>query len=113
VIFALTVLVGSAMEVAVTFTEPPVGTVAGAVYVVLSALVVWTGLKDPQSVDPQRTVHFTPASDVSLFSTARNAVLAPAFIVDGGAGANPTVTGLPPMVSVTLETLLGSAVAEA
>ena len=102
------------MEVAAIFTtKPPVGTVDGAVYVVVSALVVCIGLKEPQSVDPQIAVHFTPALELSLFSTALNDVLAPACIVDGGAGAKPTVMGLPPMVSVTLETLLWSAVAEA
>ena len=79
----------------------------------MTPLVVWTGSKEPQSLDPQMTVQFTPAFVSSLFSTTLNAELAPARIVDGGAGAKPTEMGRPPMVRVTLENLLGSLVAAA
>jgi hypothetical protein len=110
---AVTALVGSAIEVAVIWTLPPAGTVAGATYVVATPLSVSTGPKKPQSVDPQSTDHRTPSFVTSLFNTALNWSLAPTCNVDGGAGANTTEIGCPWIVRVTVATRLGSAVAEA
>lgn len=54
VIVAETDLVGSCTEVAVTVTVPPVGTVAGAVYVVEAALLEVVELNEPHTfVVPQ------------------------------------------------------------
>lgn len=57
--------------VAVTVTVLPVGTAAGAVYMVAALLAVATGLKLPQAPAlPQVTVQFTPPFAESLLTTA-------------------------------------------
>jgi hypothetical protein len=83
------------------------------VYIVVSPLVVCVGTKDPQAVDPHRTVQFTPAFVVSLFSAARIDVVAFTCSEEGGEGANSTEMGSPPIVRVTLENLVGLLVEEA
>jgi hypothetical protein len=55
-------------EVALIVTLPPSGTVDGAVYVVVTPLPVFIGLKLPQPEDPQ--LHVTPALCTSLVTTA-------------------------------------------
>jgi hypothetical protein len=110
---ALTALVESVAEVAVTVTVLPVGAVDGAVYVVATALAVCIGLNDPQLLDPQATLHLTPALAASLLTTARNCVLVPAASVVTGDGANPIEMGRLSIAMVRLVTLVGFAVEEA
>jgi len=71
---ALTDLVVSVSEVAVIVTVPPVGTEAGAVYVVLTGAeptLVIVGLNDPQAVDPQVAVQIMPPLTGSFVTEAK------------------------------------------
>jgi hypothetical protein len=69
-------LVVSVSDVAVIVTMPPVGTMEGAVYVVLN--VCWleevaggvTGLNEPQTLEPQDAVKITPELVGSLVTWA-------------------------------------------
>jgi hypothetical protein len=65
---AVASVVPSFADVAVMATVPPVGTVAGAVYVVAAPLAVFVELKVPQLVEPQLQV--TPALFTSLATVA-------------------------------------------
>src|SRR6202041_2967381 len=87
VIVALALCVGSVVEVAVTVTLPPVGTVAGAVKVVAPPLAVCAGLMEPQSELVQETDQSTPAAAVSLIVCAVSWTDIPTSRAAGGAGA--------------------------
>jgi len=90
VIVADAVAVPSVTELATTLTVPPVGTFAGAVYVVAAPLAVDVGLKLPHEDPPQVTDQLTPAFPLSLLTTAVNDPVCPAVIVVGGAGLKVT-----------------------
>jgi hypothetical protein len=102
-ILPLTDFVGSVTDVAVTTTEPPVGTLAGAVYVVATPLAVCAGLKVPHELDPQATVHCTPPFAKSLVRTAFSEAVPLTGRDAGGAGAKAIEIGGARMVSVTVE----------
>jgi hypothetical protein len=73
VIVAEADLLASVTEVAVTVTVFPLGTAAGAVYVVLAPLAVDALLNDPQApLLPHVTLHFTPAFALSFPTFAVN-----------------------------------------
>lgn len=86
--------VASVTEVAVTVTVLPVGTAAGAVYVVAAPLAVVAGLKLPQGADDpvelQVTVHFTPAFAASFITFAVIDAVVEISSEDGGADAKLT-----------------------
>jgi hypothetical protein len=86
---------GSVLEVAVTVTVLPVGTAAGAVYVVATLLSVAVGLKTPQAPAlPQVTVQFTPWFCESLVTTAVSDAAVLVCSEVGGAGLKATeITG--------------------
>lgn len=78
-------LVVSATEVAVTVTVFPVGTVAGAVNVVVKLFPVEViGFTTPHAVPPQCTVQVTPAPLLSFVTTAARVVVAPTTTEVGG-----------------------------
>jgi hypothetical protein len=77
------VAVPSVTEVATTVTVPPVGTFAGAVYVVAEPLAVFAGLKLPHEDVPQVTDHVTPAFALSPVTNAVKGAVVPAVTVDG------------------------------
>jgi hypothetical protein len=84
VIVAVANLLASVTEVAVTVTVFPLGTAAGAVYVVLAPLAVDALLNEPQApLLPHVTVHFTPPFALSFPTFAVNWVCAPTASVDG------------------------------
>jgi hypothetical protein len=84
----------SPVEVAFTVTMPPVGTAAGAVYVVAPPLGVWAGANDPQAALLQLTDQSTPASDESFATVAVIEAVRPACSDFGGAALNETeITG--------------------
>ena len=70
VTIALTLLVGSAVEVAVMVTVLPAGTEAGAVNAVVAPLAVCAGLNVPQLDPLQLTVQSTPLFCESLATVA-------------------------------------------
>ncbi len=70
VIEAVTDLVESDTEVAVTVTVAGLGTLAGAVNVVAVPLAVEVGVTLPQDEPPQVTVQVTPPFALSLLTTA-------------------------------------------
>jgi hypothetical protein len=90
VIVAVAVAVPSVTELATMFTVPPVGTFAGAVYVVAVPLAVVAGVKVPHEELPQVTDHVTPPLLLSLLTTAVSDAVAPAVIEVGGAGLRLT-----------------------
>jgi hypothetical protein len=92
-------LVVSATEVAVTVTVLGLGTVAGAVYEVVTPLAVLAGLKEPQApVGVQ--VQVTPAESLTAAAMLAVAVTA---MVPGGAGWRVTeITGGGVMAGVEL-----------
>jgi hypothetical protein len=83
----------SVTEVAVTVTEPPLGTADGAVYVVAVPVVVLAGLKLPQAPAlPQVTDHATCGlAELSLLTTAVSACWALVCSEAGGAALNATL----------------------
>jgi hypothetical protein len=85
---------------------PPEGVEAGAVNIVAAPLAVCAGFKEPQSVDPQVTLHITPEFVASLFTTALICVLAPGARFAGGIGANAIDIESVSMMSVILDTRL-------
>jgi len=92
VMFADTNLVGSACEVAVTVTVLPVGTAAGAVYVVATLLAVWVGANIPQAPAlPHVTDQSTPAFVESFETTAVIGVVAFTCNDAGGVGLKTIV----------------------
>ena len=92
VMFAETNFVLSAVEVAVTVTILPLGTAAGAVYVVGTPLAVWVGLNDPQApVLPHVTDQSTPAFFESFETTAVIGLVAFTSIDVGGGGLKETL----------------------
>jgi len=92
VIVAMANFVTSAVEVACTVTVPPVGTAAGAVYVVGTPLAVWVGLNDPQAPAlPHVTVQSTPALVLSFETTAVIGLVEFICIDVGGGGLKTTV----------------------
>lgn len=95
----------SVSEVALMVTVPPVGTVAGAVYVVgtspLASVVV--ELNDPHSGDPQLAVQISPVPRGSFVAiAARSAVVLTASEVGGNLLKNESVIGVGRIVKVTL-----------
>ncbi len=92
-IVALADLVGSATDAAVTITFPPVGTLGGAAYVVLTPLAVCEAVNEPQELEPHATCQVTPPPLVSLLTTAVSEVLAFTARLEGAGGANSTETG--------------------
>jgi hypothetical protein len=94
VMLAETNFVLSAVEVAWTVTVPPVGTVAGAVYVVATPLAVCVGLNDPQAPAlPHVTVQSTPAFVESFETTAVMGLVALTWMDVGGVGLKTIVMG--------------------
>ena len=87
------IFVMSEVEVAVIVTEPPLGTVGGALYVVLTPLAVCVGAKKPQSVPAQVAVQSTPKFEESPATFAESMKLLPAFTVPGSAA--PKLTEIP------------------
>ena len=74
----------SVTDVAVMVTVFPLGTAAGAVYVVAVPLAVCVAAIEPQEDPPQVTVQVTPALAESLATTA--VILVTALTVSGLAG---------------------------
>jgi hypothetical protein len=85
-------LVVSETDVAVTFTVPPVGIAAGAVYVVAALLAVVVGLSVPHAAVAQVTVHVTPPFLLSPVTTAVSGKLLLIVNAAGGAAAKATLT---------------------
>src|ERR1700760_1324578 len=91
-IVADTDFVLSLTEVAVTFTVPPVGIAAGAVYVVAAFVAVVVGLNVPHAAVPQVTLHATPPFLLSPVTTAVSADVLLIVNAVGGVAANDTLT---------------------
>lgn len=101
---ALALLDGSVTEVAMIVTLPPVGTVAGAVYVVMLPLGVEVGLKAPQAAAGVQ-VQFTPPAAESFWTVAATLAVPPVPRIAGGivesvtetvGGGGPDTGPLPP-----------------
>ena len=92
VIVALADFVLSVTDVAVTVTEPPVGAVAGAVYVVAAPLAVAAGLNDPQEFAGVQ-VQLTPPFDESFDTVAVSDAVAPAVTDVGGLAIVTAIAG--------------------
>ena len=101
---ALALLDESATEVATIVTLPPVGTVAGAVYVVMLSLGVEVGLKAPHAARGVQ-VQFTPRAAESFWTEAATLAVPPVGSHAGGmvesvterdCGAGPGPGELPP-----------------
>jgi hypothetical protein len=92
VTFTLINLVVSVFDVAVIVTLPPVGAVAGAVYVVAALLRVIVGLKLPQ-VPAGVQLQVTPPFAVSFVTAAVRLAVAEADNVVGGVPTNETEMG--------------------
>ncbi len=109
-ILAEAVLVLSDVEVAVTVTEPPVGTEGGAVYVVALPLAVCAGLNDPQAPAlPHVTVQSTPALDGSFATTAVSGLLELTSTDEGGAGLKETaIAGTVMVVAAEIDFVLSA-----
>src|SRR5207253_3663407 len=74
-------------------TVLPVGTEAGAVYVVAMPLAVVVALNAPQSEPPQVTVHLTPPFAESWLTVAVNEAEALVCREAGGVPLNATLIG--------------------
>jgi hypothetical protein len=110
---AVTVFVGSAVAAAVMLTVPPVGTVRGAVNVVVAPLAVCVGLKEPQLPPLHDTVQSTPRFCESLATVALIMACAPTCMEGGGAIVKPMeITGAV-IATVAVTVFVGSAVAAA
>jgi hypothetical protein len=106
VMVALAETVGSVTEVAVTVTVPPLGTAAGAVYVVAVPLAVWVGATLPQApVVVQETLQVTPPFAESLPTEAVSVVVAFTATL-AASGLTFTVTVGPPPLGTTVMTAL-------
>jgi hypothetical protein len=111
---AFTDLVGSATEVAVIVTIPPVGIEVGAVYTIWPALAVRVGLGRPDCKDPQAPavaqlkLQFTPAAVVSLVTVAESRAVPFTPSSAGGAIERAIVIGSGAIGIVTLEEIEGS-----
>lgn len=102
---ALALLDESVTEVAMMVTLPPVGTVAGAVYVVMLPLGVEVGLKAPQAAAGVQ-LQFTPPAAESFCTVAATLAVPPVPSVAGGivesvteiggGGGGPDTCELPP-----------------
>jgi hypothetical protein len=64
-------------------------------------------LNDPQALDPQTTLQFTPPFEESLLTTAVSEVLPLTARLDGAGGANSIEIGCALIVSVALDHLVG------
>jgi hypothetical protein len=94
VIIAVADLLASVTDVAVTVTVFPLGTAAGAVYVVLAPLAVDALLNEPQApLLPHVAVHFTPPFALSLPTFAVNCAWLFAVRVDGGDASETVIAG--------------------
>jgi hypothetical protein len=110
---ALALLDESVTEVAMMVTVPPVGTVAGAVYVVMPPLGVEVGLKPPQAAAGVQ-LQFTPAAAESFCTMAATLAVPPVpstagGIVEsvtemGGGGGGPTCELPPPHPEIVATT---------
>src|SRR5215469_16038030 len=89
---ALALLDESVTEVAMMVTLPPVGTVGGAVYVVMLPLGVEAGLKAPQAVAGVQ-LQLTPPAAESFCTVAATLAVPPAPSVAGGKVESVTETG--------------------
>ena len=89
---ALALLDESVTEVAMTVTLPPVGTVAGAVYVVMLPLGVEVGLKAPQAAAGVQ-LQFTPLAAESFCTVAATLAVPPVPSTAGGMVESVTLTG--------------------
>jgi hypothetical protein len=89
---ALALLDESVTEVAMIVTLPPVGTVAGAVYVVMLPLGVEVGLKAPQAAAGVQ-LQFTPPAAESFWTVAATLAVPPIPSVAGGIVESVTETG--------------------
>ena len=100
-------MVVSVSEVAVMVTVPPVGTEAGAVYVVLTGAeptLVVSGLNDPQAADPQVAVQMMPPLMGSFWTEAKRPVVV-LISIEPGIGAeaeNDIAIGVESTVRLTL-----------
>jgi hypothetical protein len=92
VIVAETDFVWSAVDVAVTVTVLLLGTALGAVYVMGLPLLVWAGLKDPQSPTQVRD-QSTPTFEASFETTAVSVADVPTCTDEGGVPVNAIVMG--------------------
>ena len=101
---ALAFLDESVTEVAMMVTLPPVGTVAGAVYVVILPLDVEAGLKAPQAVAGVQ-LQLTPRAAESFWTVAATLAVPPVPSDAGGmvesvtetsCGGGPDTGELPP-----------------
>lgn len=110
---ALALLDGSVTEVAMTVTLPPVGTVAGAVYVVMLPLGVTVGLKAPQAAAGVQ-LQVTPPAAESFCTVAATLAVPPVPSVAGGivesvtetdGGGGPDTGELPPPQPETVATM--------
>jgi hypothetical protein len=91
-IVADTDFVASLTDVAVTFTVPPVGIAAGAVYVVATLVAVVFGLSVPHAAVPQVTLHATPPFLLSPVTAAVSGNVLLIVSAAGGVAANETLT---------------------
>lgn len=80
-------------------TEPPVGTVSGAKYVVVAPLALDEELKEPQKPDGAQ-LQSTPVLAGALETVALRTAVEPVVIELGGAGLNAMeiAGGLPPLL---------------
>ena len=110
---ALALLEESLTEVAMTVTLPPVGTVAGAVYVVMLPLGVTVGLKAPQAAAGVQ-LQVTPPAAESFCTVAATLAVPPVPSVAGGivesvtetdGGGGPDTGELPPPQPETAATM--------
>jgi hypothetical protein len=89
---AVALLDESVTEVAMMVTLPPVGTVAGAVYVVMPPLGVEVGLKAPQAAAGVQ-LQFTPPAAESFCTVAATLAVPPVPSTAGGIVESVTEMG--------------------